>query len=73
MDPFASAFVMLLVGILALAGVFGIAAYVAKKYPDRNDPDRSRKRYVRPAASLLALACAGIGGSIVSAIIGIVT
>lgn len=50
-----SAQVAFIAGVMALGCVAAVGAlgfYVVKRYPERNDPDRDRLRYVVPAAAL---------------------
>lgn len=45
---------------MALA-LFALGRRVVKKYPDRLDPERSAKRYTRPAGVLVLLVVLGVG------------
>lgn len=73
MDLFALAFILLLIATVSLAIMASIAGHVVRKYPDPRDPDRSAKRYTRPAAILLFVGIGTLFGAIVAAIVGIVT
>lgn len=58
-------------GVFALALLFFLGGYVVKKYPHPHDPDRNRKRYVVPAAILLALAIVGFVVFLVALIVAL--
>lgn len=50
----------------------GIGLYVVKRFPDRNDPDRARKRYTVPAGIGALLGVVGCFGMAAAAIGGVI-
>lgn len=65
-----SAVVLAGLAAIILAGVvlFSVGFHVVKKYPDRNDPDRDRARYTRPAAYSVGVILGGVIAVIVGSV-----